>query len=120
MKIKKDKIKDLQNIGFKKVVLRKNDPMHLITNMSSDIEIQEIMEKYEDFKKNYVAEDYEDPLFYYEHCYVYDIGSSRRGQWYYLIVKNREILVLATKPDGSGGAIALGNIISELIKGGFI
>lgn len=55
----------------------------------------------------------------YIHCqfdYVFDIGSSRRGQYYYLFVnnKNRIIHTYASKPDGSGSYIQLPNVLFKM------
>lgn len=66
-------------------------------------------------------EDEEDVLYYMDGCYAYNLGHSRRGQFYNLIVgKDRNILLYATKPDGSGGAITMDNIIIRMFKLGMI
>lgn len=37
--------------------------------------------------------------------YAITIGYSRRGQFYYLLIKDRVISIYASNPDGSGGSI---------------
>lgn len=60
---------------------------------------------------------------YGDKCYetegklVYDLGHSRRGQYYYLIIEDdRTISVFATKPDGDGTSIELDDILFELFE----
>ena len=38
--------------------------------------------------------------------WVMDLGNSRRGQFYYLIVCKTTLEVFASQPDGSGGSLA--------------
>lgn len=47
----------------------------------------------------------EDISNYYE--YSKCIGYSRRGQTYHFVIKNKEVFIIATEPDGSGGACTL-------------
>ncbi len=49
--------------------------------------------------------------------YKFNIGHSRRGQFYYLLVdKNtRNIFIYASKPDGDGTSILFPNVIGQLI-----
>ena len=51
--------------------------------------------------------------------WVYNMGESRRGQFYYLVCSlEGKFSIVATKPDGSGGALDLekDSIISKLIR----
>ncbi len=61
-------------------------------------------------------ENDDDPtLSYYE--YYYKIGHARRGQFYFLLVgSNGELDVYASKAEGDGCAIAMPNILIELIQ----
>ena len=125
MKIKASKLKDLSSIGFVKVALEENSPMSItsITQAMSDDEVKQIIKLEDEFQSSYyVAEDYDDGLYYYEGCWVFEIGHSRRGQSYYVIINKdtNEVQILATEPDGSGGIINAGDIFKTLIAGGFI
>jgi hypothetical protein len=51
--------------------------------------------------------------------WLYDMGGSRRGQFYYLVCSlDGEFSIVATTPDGSGGALELekDSIFSKLIR----
>ena len=67
---------------------------------------------------------FEDEYDYFnESCsLLYRIGHSRRGQMYYIGIfdETREILLFATKPDGDGGSIEVGDIFTKLIQNNFI
>lgn len=54
--------------------------------------------------------------------YKYEIGHSRRGQHYYLLVseKSRTISLYASKPDGGGGSIGCPDVLLKLIIDGII
>lgn len=58
----------------------------------------------------------------FENKYSYELGHSRRGQFYFLTVdkETRTIKVFATKPDGDGTDIELGGILLDLFKAGMI
>jgi hypothetical protein len=48
--------------------------------------------------------------------YVYEIGHSRRGQFYYILVDTSGNLTLyASEPDGSGSSVNFPDIIIQLI-----
>ena len=51
---------------------------------------------------------------------IYNIGHSRRGQFYYLIVKDKEFSLFASEPDGDGGAIKMPRVIIDLYESGLI
>jgi hypothetical protein len=54
-------------------------------------------------------------------AWVYCIGHSRRGQFYYLITNlNSEIYVYASRPDGSGTYIELPEILKKMMEDGVI
>ena len=57
-----------------------------------------------------------------EYDYKFKIGHSRRGQFYYLLVKEatRKIIIYATEPDGSGGVIGCPDVLVKLINDGII
>jgi len=54
------------------------------------------------------------------HSHYYEIGHSRRGQTYFLLISSetRELFIYASRPDGSGCEILFPDIVKELIKGG--
>ena len=123
MKIKASKLKDLSSIGFVKVALEENSPMSSLTDEMNDDEVKQIVKLENEFEKShYVAYDDYDGLYYYEGCWVFEIGHSRRGQSYYVIINKNtnEVQLLATEPDGSGGIINAGDIFKVLIENGFI
>ena len=123
MKIKDSKVKDLEKIGFVKVAIYENSPLLLLTDEMPDDEVKQIVKLEDEFQINhYVAYDDYDGLYYHEGCWVFEIGHSRRGQWYFVIINKdtNEVQLLATEPDGSGGIINAGDIFKTLIAGGFI
>lgn len=72
----------------------------------------------EDYKKENGLND--SPIEYMD-GFIFDLGESRRGQFYYLICSNEgEFSIVATDPDGSGGAISLKkmDIFSKLFSEG--
>lgn len=80
-----------------------------------------ILEKY-GFNKidQTIKDDYDDNVIaVYE--YEYNLGHSRRGQFYSLLIYSTGSLsIYASTPDGSGGSITLDNTIYNLIKDGII
>ncbi len=54
-------------------------------------------------------EDYEDNFVILNYDYVLDLGHSRRGQHYYVLVKlnNRSVSLYASEPDGNGCEISV-------------
>lgn len=48
--------------------------------------------------------------------YMLEIGHSRRGQFYYLLVsiENRTINIYASDPDGSGGVITAPDVLIKM------
>jgi hypothetical protein len=52
----------------------------------------------------------------YKFQYQYEIGHSRRGQHYYIFVKesNRELYLYASEPDGSGGPVEMTDILLDI------
>lgn len=54
-------------------------------------------------------------------CYDYslELGHSRRGQHYYLLVRSlleTKVLIYASEPDGDGGSLELSDILFKLIE----
>ena len=65
--------------------------------------------------------EYDDDLLGFEGGYSYNLGHSRRGQFYYYIVKNRKLYIKSTEPDGDGASIeANPKIIKKLIENNLI
>jgi hypothetical protein len=65
--------------------------------------------------------DWDDDLLGFEGGYSYNLGHSRRGQFYYYIVMNRKLYIIATKPDGDGAEIeANPKIIKDLVDSGLV
>lgn len=59
--------------------------------------------------------DTDDHNYVLDQKYAYQIGYSRRGQYYYYLVDKKGILkIYASEPDGSGGATELSNIIFRM------
>lgn len=48
--------------------------------------------------------------------YAFQIGHSRRGQFYYLLVneKTRVLFIYATEPDGNGGIIQSPDVLIKM------
>lgn len=57
-----------------------------------------------------------------DHSHYYEIGHSRRGQRYFLLVSKdtRELFIYASRPDGSGCEVLFPDIVKELMWGGII
>lgn len=64
-----------------------------------------------DFDDDYVIQSYD---------YQYPIGHSRRGQFYFLLVKESTglIFVYASEPDGSGGVVECPDVLIKMMKDG--
>lgn len=54
--------------------------------------------------------------------YKFNIGHSRRGQFYYLLVDEttRNVAIYASEPDGSGGCVDCPDVLFELFNDGII
>lgn len=52
--------------------------------------------------------------------FVYKIGESRRGQFYYLYVskEHRELYIYASNPDGSGSFVLCPDILITMVRDG--
>jgi len=79
-----------------------------------------IWEKDDEIKKeNIVVSEYSD-LYYFDDYLAYNIGHSRRGQYYYILCEKDtlELSIIATSPDGSGSNCNLPDILVEMILNG--
>lgn len=59
----------------------------------------------------------EDSSDYYDVChydYVYWLGHARRGQFYLIGVKGRNVHINSTKPDGEGGELLFHDILCQM------
>ena len=76
----------------------------------------------EKIKKKCLVVSDDSELYYFENFLVYEIGHSRRGQFYFLLceIETLEISVLATKPEGSGSKVLMPNQMINWIKDGEI
>lgn len=54
--------------------------------------------------------------------YKFEIGHARRGQFYYLLVREetRNIIIYATEPDGSGGSVICPDVLIKLSVDGIV
>ena len=54
--------------------------------------------------------------------YKFEIGHARRGQFYYLLVreKTRDVIIYATEPDGSGGSVICPDVLVKLSVDGIV
>ncbi len=89
-------------------------------NKATDNEVAMIIEQEKQFQKlNYIAGN-DDSLYYFTDYLVFEVGHSRRGQFYYILCHQNslELSVLATEPDGSGGMINLPDVLFTMIKNG--
>lgn len=88
--------------------------------INPEIEIGILVEKY-GFKPTTEDDQDEDNGNVVADCdYKYEIGHSRRGQFYYLLVKNRSLQLYASEPDGSGGKVGCPDVLIRLIKDGIL
>jgi hypothetical protein len=122
MKIKKEKVKDLGKVGFVKIVKESDSPIYLTDNNTQKDVFDKLYQEYLKFIENYVINDeHDDPLTVYEGQYVYDLGHSSRGQHYYILIqKDLQVTILASKADGDGTHVKVGDIFQKLISKGFI
>ncbi len=68
---------------------------------------------------------YKDDDMFIENHYIYNLGHSRRGQFYFYTIdmrsEDRLINVYASKPDGTGSYVNLDiNLIVDLIDKGLV
>ena len=130
MKLKKEvNLEDLVKFGFSKVIPDKDLPTYKFDfkNWNSELEpnkYNELLKEEEELLKHKVVLDEicDDADCYFNlYDYIYDLGHSRRGQHYYIIVnESRNFNIIATEPDGSGGVCELGNILIELLENNLI
>lgn len=53
--------------------------------------------------------------------YIFSIGHSRRGQFYYILVdQERYLNIYASPPDGSGDTVKFPDVILQLIRDNII
>ena len=52
--------------------------------------------------------------------YILYLGHSRRGQFYYLLVKDKDLYIYSSKPDGDGGKLLLPDVLLKLFNDGII
>lgn len=92
-KVLEDKIKELENYRF--------HPLNDEYKEENDI-------------------DEDDPIFHMD-GYVYSIGHSRRGQYYYYIVEKSGLFTIyASKADGDGSNLALDDTFMKLLNDGIL
>jgi len=60
--------------------------------------------------------DEEDGDYYtvFNYDYVYWLGHARRGQFYLIGVKGRNVYINSTKPDGAGGQLLFHDILCQM------
>ncbi len=110
---------DLSAYGFFKVVNIQEQPK--FDPNFTDAELEDWKERLKEFNKNYVVEQYDDPLDDLKDHWVFNMGHSRRGQHYYLAVNSERVLfVFASKPDGSGGKLPMHDVIMQMFADGII
>lgn len=81
-----------------------------------------VLEKYGFSKVDKEAEERDDNYEVAVYDYALDMGHSRRGQCYYLLVseRSREINVYASNPDGGGCSIPLDDVLIKMITDGIV
>ena len=68
-----------------------------------------------------ITDQYGDEIYMDDIMFTYNIGHSRRGQfYYYLIMKDRTIQIYASEPDGSGTWIEFDDVIIKMFSNGWI
>jgi hypothetical protein len=75
------------------------------------------------YRFDYYTEEEADEAdeFLFANNWVFDIGHSRRGQHYYIIIgKDRRLNVYGSDPDGSSGQIGLPDVLVDMIRDGVI
>lgn len=122
MKVKRNKIQDLPKLGFKKIVSYKYDPIWNVLDTNTTEENKKHILLSRQFNAKNIVVMPVDDTYPYLNSFSYNLGSSRRGQSYYLIIqgKSGNVQLLATKADGDGKEILLDNIFIRLINEGFI
>lgn len=128
MKLKQDiNLETLMSYGFFELFKEENLPSKITEwrNDFTDEEIDEFSNLYlkdEEYRQKYFVISDSHTLYYYENVLVYNIGHSRRGQFYYLILDKTslQLSILASKADGEGSSISLPDVILKLYKNGLI
>ncbi len=64
-------------------------------------------------KENYVESQFD---------WIYNVGHSRRGQFYYILIDSvsRVLCLYASKPDGDGGIVKMPDVLLTLALDGVI
>ena len=90
--------------------IKPNVNLNILVNLGFEEVVGETKKEY----KNY----YGDFDYNFENKYAFNLGHSRRGQFYYLLVDkdSREVYIYSTKPDGDGGELLLNNIFFKLLE----
>lgn len=58
-------------------------------------------------KCDFISHTFGESVSHFNPDFVLSLGYSRRGQWYYCLIINREISIYASEPDGSGSSVDL-------------
>lgn len=79
------------------------------------------LEKFGFFSNFEYDTDYSDD-YEFDNKMIYEIGHSRRGQFYFILVDKSTLVlsVYATKPDGSGSSVFMSPVIFDLIQAGLV
>ena len=68
-----------------------------------------------------ITDKYGDSIYMEDVMFTYNLGHSRRGQfYYYFIMKDRTIAIYASEPDGSGTWIEDDDVIIKMFSDGLI
>lgn len=82
----------------------------------------EVLLKYGFTKVDKQEEEINDQYVIAGYDYQLDIGISRRGQYYVLLVREdtMRIMVYATKPDGSGSEVPIPDVLIKMVLDGVL
>ena len=127
MKIKEEiDLSILLQYGFKKTIEETELPTYNFDwnkygekeseQMSLDYDV--LYEREEEIRETHYVLFKNRDDFTFDFCkYVCNIGDSRRGQSYYLLVDdNRNLSIYASEPDGSGGSVKLNDVLLKMFK----
>lgn len=88
--------------------------------IKDSVDLKEL-EKFGFFSSFEYETDYSED-FEFENTMIYEMGHSRRGQFYFILIDKSSLVmsVYATEPDGSGSDIAMSDVIFDLIQAGLV
>ena len=73
------------------------------------------------YGKKEAKDEFDEDSYMFENNWVFHVGHSRRGQFYYITVDTKGTIELyASRPDGSPGSIDMPDVLIDLVADGIL